>query len=277
MDDLNYWKDKWIEVGREYILNKKTTKETIAVWDESSKTYDETVSNSRINIIYKLKEDYINEDSIVLDLGCGTGAYSMELSKICKEVHAMDYSDGMLNILKAKISENNIKNIKVIKNDWNNLDLKAEGMDKKYDFVISSLNPGCYNPSSLMKINEASKGGCCYIGTDGKGQNKLLNKADDEILGERIKGCDISNIIYPYNILYFSGYNPSVFYIPCNWEGRNTYEKGVSKLINRYKDIIEINYNVEEKIKHFVKSHMEGDLFIDKSENNLGIILWRTI
>lgn len=277
MDDLNYWKDKWLELAKDYILNNKTTKETVAIWDERSKAYDETVSNSRVNIIYKLKEDYINKNSIVLDLGCGTGAYSIELSKICKEVHAMDYSEGMLNILKEKISKNNIKNIKVIKNDWNNVDLKSQGMDKKYDFVISSLNPGCYNPSSLIKINEASKGCCCYIGTDGKGQNKILDKADEEILGERIKGCDISNIIYPFNILYFSGCNPSVFYTSCNWVSKNTYEGGVNKLINRYKELIYVNDDVQEKIKYFVKSHIDGDLFIDKSENTLGIVLWRAI
>ena len=60
-------------------------------------------------------------------------------------------------------------------------------------------------------MNEASKGHCCYISTNGRGKNEILKKADEVILGERIKGCDISNVIYPFNILYFSGYNPELF------------------------------------------------------------------
>lgn len=275
MDNLNYWKDKWIEVGKDYILNKKSTKETIEVWDNTSKNYDKTVSDSRISIIRKLVEEgYINKDSVVLDLGCGTGTYTVELSKICKEIHALDFSEGMLDVLKDKINKYKLKNINIIKSDWNELDLKKENMYKKYDFVLSSLNPGCYNSENLLKINEASKDSCCYIATDGKGKNNMLKSADDFILGEKIVPSDISNIIYPFNILYFSDYNPSLFYVTCDWISETNYEGAIKKLRGRYKE--HLNEDIEEKIKEFVKDNINDGVFVDESKNTLGVILWKT-
>lgn len=279
MDNLSYWKNKWIEVGSEYILNKKNTNEAIEIWNKSSNNYDEIVDINRIDIIINKLEDegYINEESVVLDLGCGTGVYSIPLSGVCKKVYALDYSDGMLKTLQKKINENNINNIEIVKKDWNDLDLKKEGMYKKYDFVICSLNPSCYNPTDLLKINEASKGGCCYISTDGKAKNEMLQQADTIILGEKITTSDISNVIYPFNVLYFSNYNPSVFYVPCNWVVKNDYNKAVKKLINRYKDHIDIDENIENNIRKFVRENMTNDIFLEESKNILGAITWKVI
>lgn len=279
MDNLTYWKDKWIDVGSEYILNKKTTNESIEIWNKSSKNYDETVDMDRIDtVINKLEnEGYINEDSVVLDLGCGTGSYSIPLSGICKSVDALDYSDGMLKVLQRKISKNNINNIEIIKNNWSDLELKKEGMYKKYDFVVCSLNPGSYNPTNLLKINEASKYGCCYISTDGKGKNERLEEADNIILGRKITTPDISNIIYPFNVLYFSNYNPSIFYVPCNWIVKSDYDKAIKKLINRYKDYVDINKDIEGNIKKFVEDNIIEDVFLEESKNTLGVITWKVI
>lgn len=133
MNDLNYWEERWNEVGKNYILNKNTTKENINIWNKSSKDYDESVGNERIDEVIENLEKfgYINEDSIVLDLGCGTGVYSIALSGICKNVDALDYSDGMLEVLKEKIKSQGINNINIIKDDWNSLDLKDNNMYKK--------------------------------------------------------------------------------------------------------------------------------------------------
>lgn len=276
MDNLNYWKNKWIEVGKDYILNKNTTDENIMVWDNSSKDYDKSVGNERVDEVIGRLENlgYIDEESIVLDLGCGTGAYSIALSGVCKRVDALDYSDGMLEVLRKKIESEGIDNINILNKDWMDIDLENEGMYKKYDFVFCSLNPGCYNPDSLLKINEASKSYCCYISTDGRGKNDIINKADCEILGEKIKGNDISSVIYPFNILYFAGYRPVIFYTPCDWIYKLDEKKAISKLIKRYSEYINVDDHIKKKIEVFVRNNLEDNMFIDKNENNLGILIW---
>ncbi|MBO3444974.1 class I SAM-dependent methyltransferase [Clostridium sp. CCUG 7971] len=276
MNDLNYWEKKWNEVGKNYTLNKNTTKENINIWNNSSKDYDESVGSERIDEVIETLENrgYINEDSTVLDLGCGTGAYSIALSGVCKNVDALDYSDGMLEALKEKIKFQGINNINIIKDDWNSLDLKDNNMYKKYDFILCSLNPGCYSSDALFKMNESSKGYCCYIGTDGMKNNNILDKCDYEILGKNIDKNDISNIIYPFNILYFNNYRPIVFYTPCNWIYKMDKEKAISKLIKRYKKYIDIDEKVMDKLECFVTDNLKNNMFIENSEKNLGILVW---
>lgn len=278
MENLEYWKKEWGKVGKEYILNKNTEDKNIKVWDESSKNYDETVCNNRVkDVIKNLKlKGYINENSEVLDIGCGTGSYSIELSKICKKVYALDYSDCMLNVLKEKIKSNNIDNIEIIKANWNDINLNKENMYKKFDLVISSLNPGCYNPDSLLKINEASNKSCCYIGTDGKSKDDVLEKADKFILGKRLDFCGVSDIIYPFNILYFSGYRPSIFYTGTTWKYKMSYEGSVNKLKNRYKEYLDKHETID-KIKEFVNREIKDGTFYHESKVTLGVITWEVV
>ncbi|WP_042274314.1 class I SAM-dependent methyltransferase [[Clostridium] dakarense] len=276
MDNLNYWKDKWIEAGKNYILNKNTTEENIHIWNNSSNDYDDSVGSERIDdVIEKLESlGYINEESTVLDLGCGTGAYSIALSGVCKTVDALDYSEGMLEVLKEKIKSQGINNINIVKDDWSSIDLRNNNMIKKYDFVLCSLNPGCYNTDDLFKMNKVSKGYCCYIGTDGMGKNHILDKCDYEILGQKIDKSDISNVIYPFNILYFNNYRPIVFYTPCNWVYSMDKEKAVSKLIKRYKKYINLDEKTINKIEYFITNNLKNNMFIEENENNLGVLIW---
>ncbi|RDY27896.1 class I SAM-dependent methyltransferase [Romboutsia weinsteinii] len=276
MDNLNYWENKWIEAGKDYILNSNSSMENIIVWDNSSITYDESVGNERIDEVIERLENlgYINEDSTVLDIGCGTGAYSIALSGVCKAVDALDFSEGMLNVLKEKIKVEGIDNINIIKRDWNRIDIEDEGMYKKYDFVICSLNPGCYSPSEFLKINKVSKSYCCYIGTDGKGKNNILDKADNNILGSKIEKEDISNVIYPFNILYSLGYRPEIFYTNCSWKNTFNEEQAINKLTKRYSKHIRLDNNINNKIRYFVKSNLVENKYIEEVKNNLGVITW---
>jgi ubiquinone/menaquinone biosynthesis C-methylase UbiE len=65
--------------------------------------------NSREEYLYEHWEPVISnfiieysKDSIVLDLGCGTGNYSFKIAKYAKKVFAVDSSKRMLNYAKSK-------------------------------------------------------------------------------------------------------------------------------------------------------------------------------
>lgn len=276
MDNLNYWENKWIDAGKDYILNSNSSMENIIVWDNSSINYDASVGNERIDEVIERLENlgYINEYSTVLDIGCGTGAYSIALSGVCKVVDALDFSEGMLNVLREKIKVEGIDNINIIKRDWNRIDIEDECMYKKYDFVICSLNPGCYSPSEFLKIIKVSKSYCCYIGTDGKVKNNILDKADNNILGRKIEKEDISNVIYPFNILYSLGYRPEIFYTNCSWKNTFNEEQAINKLTKRYSKQIRLDNNINNKIRCFVKSNLVENKYIEEAKNNLGVIIW---
>lgn len=71
----------------------------------------------------------------VADIGAGTGLVTIELAKHVKSVLALDSSEGMLAVLKEKISSNKIKNIKTAVFDAD----KDEPGAEPFDIVVSSM------------------------------------------------------------------------------------------------------------------------------------------
>ncbi|WP_411678870.1 class I SAM-dependent methyltransferase [Clostridium thailandense] len=61
----------------------------------------------------------------VLDIGCGTGFYSMQFSKISEYVIATDISENMITYAKNNSKEKGINNIAFIKKPWSELNLEA--------------------------------------------------------------------------------------------------------------------------------------------------------
>lgn len=65
-----------------------------------------------------------NKQLNALEFGCGTGLLSFELQHYFKEITLVDYSEGMIKVLKEKIEQQKIKNFKpllidLIKNPTN--------------------------------------------------------------------------------------------------------------------------------------------------------------
>ena len=84
----------------------------------------------------KILGKYVKEGMIVLDVGCGSGLFSIEMSKMVGKsgkIIAADLQEGMLQKLKNKIQETEIgKRIKLHKCEKNKIDIL-----EKVDFVLA--------------------------------------------------------------------------------------------------------------------------------------------
>lgn len=76
----------------------------------------------------------IQPNHLILDIGAGTGALSLELASFCREVVAIDISNEMLSILEEKGKKRNISNIKIIKAGF----LTFQGELGSFDYIISN-------------------------------------------------------------------------------------------------------------------------------------------
>ncbi|MBR7047080.1 MAG: methyltransferase domain-containing protein, partial [Campylobacter sp.] len=70
------------------------------LWDEKAKNYDKFSGNLSefqikfFEILSKFGVDF--KDKTLIDIGCGTGIYSLYLAKICKFILGVDSSKNML-------------------------------------------------------------------------------------------------------------------------------------------------------------------------------------
>ena len=138
---VDFISDEWIKTikGSEHFSSYKGDEEKEKnLWNEISKRYDEGLGSDNLRVSRTieilLNKKIIDSDTIALDIGSGTGAYAISLSKICKKVYVLDYFDGMLKILNDKTKH--ISNIETVSFNWekgNILDLKLED---EIDFSI---------------------------------------------------------------------------------------------------------------------------------------------
>jgi ubiquinone/menaquinone biosynthesis C-methylase UbiE len=89
MRELPEWYyDEFIQVGTDY-----TDKEEILHYDRKMQKIRDIGSEAET----MLQLIGLQQEERVLEIGCGTGEFSIELSRHCKQVIALDVSGGCLN------------------------------------------------------------------------------------------------------------------------------------------------------------------------------------
>jgi 2-polyprenyl-3-methyl-5-hydroxy-6-metoxy-1,4-benzoquinol methylase len=82
-----------------------------------------------------VQELNITDQMSILDIGAGTGAFSIELAAFCREITAIDVSSIMLQILETKAGKRAITNIRTCNKGF----LTFDSCGKKYDRIISNV------------------------------------------------------------------------------------------------------------------------------------------
>ncbi len=103
-------------------------------WDKVAGLYDffETVYNGKVyqNLGKKAAEE-IEQNDIVLECACGTGAISKYIAPKCKQLIATDFSEGMLK--QASKNCRKYSNIKIRRADMTQLKCR----DNRFDKVVA--------------------------------------------------------------------------------------------------------------------------------------------
>jgi ubiquinone/menaquinone biosynthesis C-methylase UbiE len=82
-----------------------------------------------------IQEINLKSDMDVLDFGCGTGLLTFALQPFVRSITGVDSSQGMLNVFKTKIKEQNLSNIKA---KYLDLD-KGDVLTGTYHLIVSSM------------------------------------------------------------------------------------------------------------------------------------------
>lgn len=83
-------------------------------------------------IAFKAIENVVDKKHKVLELGAGTGRFTLELASLAKEVTAIDVSPNMLDLLNKKAKTRGITNIRTICSD-----IMETTVDETFDVIVS--------------------------------------------------------------------------------------------------------------------------------------------
>ncbi|SDL01159.1 methyltransferase domain-containing protein [Natronincola ferrireducens] len=248
-------------------------------WNKVADKYDSNMmgqEEDRVGKVmnYLIKSKMITSDTNVLDLGSGTGAYTIPMAKIANAVTALDSSSEMCSILKEKARINNLKNIAVLTKPWEEVNLKKENLHKNFDLVFSSLNPGIRNLKTLVKMNAASRKYCCLISTSGRVEDNTRREVGRLLLGKELDSKRANDVIYPFYILYNLGYSPQMEYINITFSREKKREEAITSLCDSFWLYTDITPDVRKKIADFVDSKIENGLFKTETKMKLGMVYW---
>lgn len=133
----------WVKLWQKIIVERRIKKPKN--WDNEADKFSKISRGDeyRENLFSKMK---ISKEDTILDLGCGEGSITIPLAKKAKNVTAIDSSKRMLEILESKCKNQSITNVKIIKEDLEDVTLDELG---NYDIVLLSRSV-----SGIYKINE---------------------------------------------------------------------------------------------------------------------------
>ncbi|MEJ5285276.1 MAG: methyltransferase domain-containing protein [Brevinematales bacterium] len=116
------------------------SKKIVKFYDDFASYYDQEQESENFRFVRVPEQElilsYINKvlkktDS-VLEIGAGTGRFTLEAAPLVKEITALDISGKMLEKLNEKATSKNIKNIELVSGDF----LEVQ-FNKKFDVVMS--------------------------------------------------------------------------------------------------------------------------------------------
>ncbi|MCR6579619.1 SAM-dependent methyltransferase [Campylobacter insulaenigrae] len=145
------------------------------LWDKKAKTY--TRYSEKLNEIQKqtfdkfkvLNIDYENKN--IIDIGCGTGVWTLHLAKKAKEILAIDNAKAMLEILQEDAKTHAISNVKTLNLDFENF---YKNNNTKFDLAFLSMSPALQNEKDYKAfLSLASKK--VYLGWASKRKSSFLD------------------------------------------------------------------------------------------------------
>ncbi|MBE0490805.1 MAG: class I SAM-dependent methyltransferase [Sulfurospirillum sp.] len=146
---------------------------TAQKWNEKAQNYnryDPDPDRFEAKVIQKIEElGVIFEESSLLDVGAGTGVYTLRLAQKAKNVIAMDFSGEMLSVLAQDAQDLGIKNILTSTHSWQDFECT-----QSFDIALSTMSPAIENREDFIKFHKCATTKI-YLGWAGLRDSDVLN------------------------------------------------------------------------------------------------------
>ncbi|EAI7261474.1 class I SAM-dependent methyltransferase [Campylobacter lari] len=141
------------------------------LWNKKAKSYARY--NPNLNEIQKATFAKLGslQGKSVVDIGCGSGVWTLHLAQKAKSVLGIDSSSAMLEILQEDAKTHAISNIKTLNLDFENF---YKNNNIKFDLAFLSMSPALQNEKDYKAfLNLASKK--VYLGWASRRKSSFLD------------------------------------------------------------------------------------------------------
>jgi len=142
-------------------------------WDKKAKNYNRYTEGEEV--LEATICSYITQAGIdlagktVLDIGCGTGAYTLRIAQKARQVDAVDISPAMLNIVNEDAKKIGLHNLHTHQSSWEDFSLGTQ----PYDIAIATMFPALKEDQHFQKMHDAAPTKL-FLGWGGKRGTELI-------------------------------------------------------------------------------------------------------
>lgn len=125
-EDISWQYNEFKQIGKDY-----TKQEEVDVYDSSHSDFRDVEKENKAI----LQVIDIQHDDVVIDIGSGTGAFTIRAARHCAKVIAVDVSETMIRFAQASVEKAGITNVEFFHGGF----LSYEHNDEPADAIVSSL------------------------------------------------------------------------------------------------------------------------------------------
>jgi len=275
MERLTNWHKLWSELSdiQERAFSRKKEHQADDFWRHKAKQFDKAVDkrwskpdSSRDFLVQKLKD---NPGSTLLDIGAGTGKWSLLVAPHTTKVTALEPSLAMQEVLRAKIQKEETINIDIVSGTWPEDDVAP------HDYVLASHSMyGVADFEAFVnKMNRTAQKACILV-MRAPFAKSVMAMAAQHVFGQPY---DSPNFQIAYNILLGMDIYPDVIMEGVGSWSAWTHESYAAALID-IKNRLDLadNSEYDDFLLDLLKKHLsfKDENLVWPNGNRSALVYW---
>ena len=244
-------------------------------WENMAKRYplpfDEKSQDDTSKVIAMVREKGVEiSGAEVLDVGCGTGIYTLPLSREAARAVGIDGSFRMVARMMEQIASLRMTNVTAIQGFWQDIDIKAQGFEKAFDIVWAAMTPAIQKPEDFQKMEACSKKWCVFVGWGRKRDNPLMKEVFEK---HGLEFGPPPGVTPHIELLRSMGRAPSLEYFDTSWEWTGTLDESVEHLSG----FLKVNGATPDrrKLEDSIAPYLQDGVVSDVSRVEEGLLVWQ--
>lgn len=273
-DWITLWKEL-VEKQGPFWNRRKRSEKNEDKWKDRAKVFDARVKkrwsrpDPHRDFIVSMLSSF--KGPTVLDIGAGTGAWAILMSKVARKVTALEPSAGMRRILKDNLQKEGVNNVDIIDGSW-----PIAGMES-HDFTLAAHSVyGCKDLSGFINAMTEATRHTCFVLLRAPDHDGLMARAANRIWGQP---NDSPNFQVAYNAMLQMDMFPNVL-----MEEKGLWPGKISENFDDAFEEIKSRFGVDRDLEHssFLKALLEENLIETDgkiqwpSEVRTGLVYWNT-
>ena len=212
----------------------------------------------------------VMQHATVLDIGCGTGIFSLPLAREAGMVTGLDDSPRMLGRMSDVASSHGLKNVRCVKGSWKTIDISEFAFRKAFDIVWVSMSPAVQTRQDFERMEQCARQWCVYIGWGRKRINPLM----EEIFNlHELRFGPPPGVGAAYEILRRTGRTPSLDYFETSWDSAESVEDTLEEMVG----FVEMHGGRARRdvIEKVLTRHARNGRVPQTTDVEEGLMVWR--